>query len=295
MHTGHYYQLLSALSRRLGTWVFDLGAWWVATGYFALFPRRVAVSAAFYGALFPGRSRRFHLVCAWRQFHAFTAVFRDRFLMQSGVALDCRSEGWEHLEEVGRQGNGGVLLMSHQGNWELAAHLMQRRESGMPLMLYMGVREQERIERLQKRDLARRGVRVVAVRRDDASPLDGLEGIRHLQAGGLLAMAGDILWQPGQRSVEAAFLGHTVRLPAAPYLFALLSGSPLLPFFTRRTGPRSHVVRLHPPIEVCARTRAERPAAMARAAQAYADLLEAQVRMSPFEWFHFAPFLEGRG
>lgn len=291
MHTGHYYQFLSSLARRLGTWVFALGAWWVATGYFLLFPRRVAVGTAFYRALFPGRRRGFHLRCTWRQFHAFTGVFVDRFRMESGQPPECRSQGWEHLEAVRARGTGGLLLMSHQGNWELAAHLMQARRLGLPLMLYMGSRESERIERLQKRDLVARGVRVVAVGQGEASPLDGLEGIRHLQAGGLVAMTGDLLWRSDQRAVAVEFLGRTVHLPAAPYLFALLAGSPLLVFFTRRTGPQSHLVTVHPPIFVQARGRGDRQAALARAAQAYARLLEAQVRRSPFEWYHFAPFL----
>jgi predicted LPLAT superfamily acyltransferase len=295
MHTGHFYQLLSSLARRMGSWVFSLGSWWVATGYFILFPRRVAVSGAFYRALFPGRGRWFHLRCAWKQFHAFTGVFGDRFRMQSGDEMDCRSRGWEHVEAVQAWGRGGLLLMSHQGNWELAAQFMRQRQPGLPLMLYMGSREKEQIERLQKQDLAMSGVRVVAVNQGEASPLDGLEGIRHLQAGGLVGMTGDLLWRADQRAVAVEFLGRTAHLPAAPYLFALLAGSPLLVFFTQRTGTRSHLITVHPPIFVRARGREERQAALTQAAQTYARLLEGQVRCSPFEWFHFAPFLEAPG
>jgi predicted LPLAT superfamily acyltransferase len=42
---------------------------------------------------------------------------------------------------------------------------------------------------------------------------------------------------------------------------------------------------------VPAADRSQREAAMALAAQQYADLLEEAVRRHPFQWHHFQPFL----
>jgi predicted LPLAT superfamily acyltransferase len=46
-----------------------------------------------------------------------------------------------------------------------------------------------------------------------------------------------------------------------------------------------------PPLHVAAASRAERQAAVLKAAQVYADSLFDTVRAHPYEWYHFEPFL----
>jgi predicted LPLAT superfamily acyltransferase len=46
-----------------------------------------------------------------------------------------------------------------------------------------------------------------------------------------------------------------------------------------------------PPEYVRAQGRKDRQAAIRKAAQAYAELLEDAVRHHPFEWYHFEPFI----
>ena len=286
---GLYYKLLTLLSRWGGLWLFRTGAWFVATGYYLFFPRRVAASMAFYRALEPGRSAWFYRRCAWRQFHRFTGVFADRFLMQTGQAITHTSEGMAHLDAALTRGRGAILLMSHVGNWELAAHLLKRHQGRRPLLLYMGAREKEQIEKLQKQGLAASGIRIVVAGAATATPLDALEGIQHLKKGGVVSLAGDMVWHTGQRTVPVRFLGHTVHLAAGPHAFALITGAPLFYLFSYRTGPRSHHISLSAPVTVTATSRAGREAAIQASAQAYADRLEAHVRRHPYDWFHFRP------
>ena len=120
------YRFITALSRRTGLWVFQLFAWFVATGYFILFPGRVGNSTRIYKALYPDRHRFYHLWCAWRQFHNFTHLYQDRFVLQHSKELNTTSEGMQHLKDVVLKGKGAILLMSHMGNWEMAAHLLKR-------------------------------------------------------------------------------------------------------------------------------------------------------------------------
>ena len=224
-----------------------------------------------------------------RQFHRFTGVFADRFLLQTGQALHHTSEGMEHLDRLLDDGSGAILLMSHVGNWEIAAHMLKRRRSHLPLLLYMGARQKEQIEKLQKEELAESGIRIIVAGESAGTPYDTVEGIQHLKNGGLISLSGDRVWHPGQRTVKVRFLGHRVSLPLGPHVFALLAGVPLLTFFSHRTGPRSHHVTVGEPRRVTPSSRGERDAALQASAQAYADRLEAHVRMHPFDWFHFRP------
>lgn len=287
----HFYRFLTFVSRIFGTWLFVWSARAIAAGYFVLFPNRATGSVHFYRALFPGRSRLHHWVCAWRQFQSFTSVFLDRYLLKDPGAVQFTFEGREHLYEALREGRGGILLMSHIGNWEVGARLLRRSIPDLRLMLYMGQRARDQIERLQKEELAESGIRIMVADQDNASPLDLVEGVGFIKSGGYVSMSGDVVWHKAQRTVSARMLGHAVRLPEAPFMLALVSGAPLFIAFAGKTGPQQYHFSLSAPIGVRADDRAGRRPAVARAAQAYVDHIEQQVRRSPFEWYHFEPFL----
>ena len=286
---GFVYKLIVSLSKRLGIWVFKGFSWWIATGYFFFIPGRVALSIRFYKALFPDRGFFHHFRCAWRQYHNFTTVYMDRFLLQHTGDISCTRTGWEHLHEALDKGTGGILLMSHMGSWEIAAHLLKLK--GFRLLLYLGEKHREQIERTQKQSLQDLGVKIVAVSPDGGSPFDIVEGIQFLREGGFVSLTGDRLWSEGQRSVAVKFLGHRVDLPEAPHIFALLSGAPLFMFFVSRKGDRSYHLIVSEPQYVKAASREGRRKAVADSAQAYADMLEREVRRRPDEWYHFEPFL----
>ncbi len=289
-----FYRFMALTSRAFGPWLFSLVAKGIAAGYFLFAPQRVGVSVRFYRALFPRRGRAYHLGCAWRQFLNFTSVYLDRILLGEGREIACTHAGWEHLEAAIDRNAGGIILMSHLGNWEIAAHFMQRRRERLRLILYMGMRAKAEIERLQKEDLVRKGIRILAVEKEAGAPFDLVEGLRFIQSGGLISMTGDKLWHSSQRSVPVAFLGHEARLPETPHLLAMLSGVPLFVFFSRRTGRRRYHLSITEPIYIPKVGRRERADAIRRSAQAYADLLSSHLRENPLEWYHFEPFLGPR-
>jgi len=289
-----FYRAIIFLKNHCGRWIFLLFAWHVATGYFLLFPRRVAVSVRFYRRLFPEGGRLYPLWCAWRQYHHFVHVFLDRLLLTEEAKIATTYEGWEHIAAAARSGQGGIILMSHVGSWEIAAQLLGRYGRKLPdlrLMLYLGEKHREQIERRQKKSVEQSGIRIVAVPEDGGSPLDILEGLNFLKGGGLVSLTGDRLWGGEQRTVTVRFAGGEARIPEIPYTLALLSGAPLLIFFVYRTGRGRYHFLTKPPLYVLAASRLERRKAIESAAQAYADLLAETVRAHPYEWYHFEPFL----
>lgn len=286
-----FYKILTTLSNLCGPWLFVLISRGIAAGYFIFLPRRAAVSARFYRALFPQRSWIYHVWCAWRQFQNFTSVYLDRHLLQQKDTISYTFQGREHLLAALEQGHGGILLMSHMGNWEVGARLLRQNIPELRLMLYMGRQAKEQIKQMQKADLMDSGIRVVAVGQADGSPLDLIEGISFLREGGFVSMAGDIVWRADQRAVTARFLGHRIQLPETPYMLAMVARVPLFIFFALHQGDRQYHFSVSPPIWVRAENRGLRQAAIRDAAQAYAGHLESHLRRAPFEWYHFRPFL----
>jgi predicted LPLAT superfamily acyltransferase len=286
---GFWYRLLVRVANLCGTWLFVLVSRIIAFGYF-VFSSRVPESRRFYAALYPERGSLYHLWCTFKQYQNFTTIHFDRFLMGQAQATTFTSDGWEKLEAViGHQ--GAILLMSHLGNWEMAATLLKQQRDDLQLLLYMGVKEKEGVERIQKNDLRRTGVTIIGADQENSSPFTAVEGIRFLQKGGLVSMAGDIVWRSDQRKVRVTFLGHDAYLPEVPFIFSLVSGAPLLAFFAFRTGKNRYHFTLSDPLQIQSTSRQDRPEAIAGAAQQYADLLEQSLRKYPFEWYHFDRFI----
>ncbi len=181
--------------------------------------------------------------------------------------------------------------MSHAGNWEAAAHHLRRILPEINLLLYMGRKQKEEIEKFQKEDLMDSGIRVLAVDEKSGSPFEIVEGVKHLRGGGMISMAGDVLWRKDQRNVKVSFLGHEALLPETPYLFALLSNVPLYFFFAWRTGKGRYHVSISEPIPMKCDSRAQRQQTIIETAQRYADHLAENIRKYPFQWYHFEPFL----
>jgi predicted LPLAT superfamily acyltransferase len=287
---GFWYRQLIRFANLCGPWFFVFVSRIIATGYF-IFSRRVPISRDFYAALYPERGRLYHLWCTFKQYQNFTTIHFDRFLARQAKSTSFTSEGWENLEAVIDSRGGGLLLMSHLGNWEMAATLLKQQRNDLQLLLYMGLKEKEGVERVQKNDLRNSGVTIIGADQENSSPFTAIEGIRFLQKGGLVSMAGDIVWRSDQRKVRVKFLGHDAYLPEAPFIFALVSGAPLLVFFVYRTGKNSYHFTMSDPITIQSVSRKDRPEAIARAAQQYADLLEQSLREHPFEWYHFGHFI----
>jgi lauroyl/myristoyl acyltransferase len=282
------YKILIFFTRTLGLWFFRILSWFIATGYFFLFPVRVADSLKFYGALFPERNFLYHLGCAWKQYHKFTDVYIHRFIRLDEEDIEFIKDGWEYLEEAVQKKTGAVLLMSHIGNWELAAQTLNKK--GLPIMLYLGAKHKEQIEHIQKKILAQSGIRVVATTEDEKSPFALIEGINFLREGGIVSMTGDRLWGE-QSSVTVNFLGHEVHLPDTPHLFALMTGAPLMTFFVYQEAIGKYHIKVSKGRKVSAASRADRKKAVQESAQAYAEDLAGFARKHPFEWHHFEPFL----
>ncbi len=284
-----WYTLLEATTRIVGSWFFAVVSKIIAAGYF-LFSKNVRESRRFYRFLYPEKKGFYHSFCTFRQYQNFTTIHFDRFLASHGKKTTFQSEGWEKLQAVVHK-KGAILLMSHLGNWEIAASILQQQEDKLNLLLYMGIKEKEGVEGLQKERLQEFGVKIIGVERDGGSPFEAVEGIRFLQDGGLVSMTGDIIWREEQRSLQVDFLGGKANIPEAPYVFALVSGAPIFCFFSYRTGKNSYGFSLADPIYINSEQRKDRKRFIRAAAQQYADLLEIQLRAHPLEWYHFDRFV----
>ncbi len=156
-------------------------------------------------------------------------------------------------------------------------------------MLHLGVKQDEQIEKKQKHDLARDGVRVAAASVAEGSPFDLLESIRVLRKGGFVSIAGDRIQRENQRRVEAAFFDGAIRVPVAPHLLSQKASVPIFALFIIRVKNLHYKVVLSEPWFVPRPSDGNRDEPLRASVNRYLAQLEEMVRNHPEHWYRFEP------
>lgn len=282
------YILGNILSFPFFKWVVRFIAFIIGIGYYLFSPSRARRSRDFYKILFPEKTRLHCLYYSLKQYLNFTRVFIDRFIQKDYTQTSWSADGWEFLQEAMSHKRGGIILMSHVGNWDAAAHLLKG--EGASLMIYMGEREKEHLEMQFKNKLKDKGIIIETLQEGENSPFKIIEGINFLRDGGFIAITGDRIWRQDQRTVKVKFLNRWILLSEIPHLMALMSEKPLYIFSSRKLKNNKFHFTSTEPYFVTAENRKERRVAIEKSVNNYSRELESMVRRNPFEWYHFEPF-----
>jgi predicted LPLAT superfamily acyltransferase len=283
-----FHKMIIRASFVLGSWFIRFFAWWIATGYLLFRPPRRRSSLQLYRAIFPHRKGWYRLYCVWRQFHSFAATYADRIEVGSKKGVTISVQGREEIIEAAGRGSGGIILMSHVGNYEVAARGFE--EIGFKHLMIMGEREARQVARDQREALSSRKTRILVATGEGDSVFGGLEAIQFIREGGFVSLSGDLTWTKQRSFLPVRLFDQEVALTSAPHQLALVSGAPLFTLFTFRVKKGVHHITIGPPREVKASSRSERNMALQASAQVYANELEEKVRQNPFQWYIFEPF-----
>ena len=175
---------------------------------------------------------------------------------------------------------GAIFATAHTAGWEILGALLAR-DHHKRVMMVMQRERDEGARQLQ--DAVRRapgGVQIVHVGGD---PLASLPLMRHLREGGVVAVQIDRV-PPGMAGHAVELFGQPGAIPEGPLRLAQLTGAPIVPVFSMRTGHRRYAVHVLEPICV---PRRSGPGAIDAAAQHLADALGAFVGAHPTQWFPF--------
>ncbi len=285
-----FHKMIIRVSFLLGSWFIRFFAWWIATGYLFFRPLRRRSSLQIYRAIFPERRGWYHLYCVWRQFHSFAATYADRIEVDSKKGVTLSIQGKEGIIEAAKRGSGGIILMSHLGNYEVAARAFE--EIGLKHLMIMGEREAREVARDQRETLSSRGIYILVATGQGDSVFGGLEALKFIKEGGFVSLSGDLTWTKQRSPLPVNLFDQNVVLTTAPHLLALISRAPLFTLFTFRVKRGMHKIIISPAREVKASSRSERNMTLQASAQIYADALEEKVRQHPFQWYIFEPFFE---
>ena len=176
---------------------------------------------------------------------------------------------------------GGVIFATaHTAGRESLGALLAREHRKEVMVVMQRERDEVACELQDAMRKVKGGVRIVHVGDD---PLASLPLMRHLREGGVVALQIDRV-PAGMTARSVRLFGKGGSIPDGPLRLAQLTGVPIVPVFSARTGHRRYAVYVSEPI--CVPRRAE-PRAIDAAAQHIADALEEFVSAHPTQWFPF--------
>ncbi|HEX8002814.1 MAG TPA: phosphatidylinositol mannoside acyltransferase [Mycobacteriales bacterium] len=195
-------------------------------------------------------------------------VFRLPVMGRERIVRGVRCENEHLLRDAATSGGGGVAVLPHMGNWDVAGAW-----AVVTGMSFTTVAERLKPEGLFDRFVAFReslGMEVVPLTGGAANPFDLLAD--RLRGGALVCLMGDR--DLTARGVEVTFFGETTKFPAGPAALALKTGAPLLPATLWFEGD-GWVVRMHEPVP---------HTTIPEMTQRVAEVFEEGIRAHPEDW-----------
>jgi lauroyl/myristoyl acyltransferase len=221
---------------------------------------------------------------ALRTYRSYTRETADfmRSLSMSPRDLSAWISPLSKVRKVRPDGNGILLLTGHVGNLELGAVVL-RSLFDCPLTVIVLPDADPAVNRLRQEMRASLGIESLEVRR----AFDTALRIRRLLAENqAVAITCD---RPlGRDRVDVEFFGRRTGFLRTPALIGYLANVPLVPSFMLRqpdgryAGIQSDPIRVAPTGDLDANVQV--------AMQAFASVLEKEVRQYPHLWYHFYPY-----
>jgi len=169
-------------------------------------------------------------------------------------------------------GQGGILLSGHVGNWEIAGNLIKQRITSK-INIVMLDAEVEKVKEFLKNQTGGPGYNLIPIK-DDLSHLILIHAA--LKRKELVAIHADRVSDKG-KVIERPFLGKTASFPAGPFILASRFKVPVFMVYGVKTSARHYELSAK---EAIAGSEEE-------IASQYVEHLETMVRKHPGQWFNF--------
>ena len=229
----------------------------------------------------------------FRQFVAFGVAVCDRFavwqrkIRYEDLVWEDREAGYALIRD--RSWRGQIFVCSHVGNVEICRALVSHHQGFKLNVLVHSRHAQAFNEALNKAGADK--IQLIQVSDLDAALM--MELHQRIEAGEWLAIAADRVPVRGEKTVPVQFLGHSAEMPQGAWLLAGLLKTRVHTLFCIKQNGRYHL-KLRRFLDSTDWKRGERHAAVAAAAQQFADVLAQECAQNPLQWFNFYDFWKAK-
>ncbi|MCM4156755.1 lipid A biosynthesis acyltransferase [Gramella sp. AN32] len=161
----------------------------------------------------------------WSYF-TFGRIQLDRIAITSGLKKKFTFEfdGIEYIQNLLKQGKGGILLTAHIGNFNLAKHFFEERHAEAVVNLVITDFEHRQIKSYLDSVTGKPDVKVIVLK-DDLSHIFHMK--KALENNELLVFAADRFLE-NSKTYDVEFLGKKVKFPHGPFKLAGRNKIPVL-------------------------------------------------------------------
>lgn len=212
----------------------------------------------------------------------FGQTLIDKIAVLAGIGdrLSFTHEGVENIEQVVKEGKGGILLSAHLGNWEVAGHLLKRVEAPINIVMYDG--EADQVKEYMEQFESKRSFNIIFIK-DDLSHIYEMSAA--LNRNELICLHGD-RFRPGNRTMEHEILGEKAHFPAGPFILASKLKAPVCFVFAFKETNFHYHFYAYPSKIYDGRGKE----GMERMLDDYVALLEKKIHEYPAQWFNYYDF-----
>lgn len=222
------------------------------------------------------------ILCFYRYCSNWTDVMLMLRLHNTRLqALIGRRSSQTPLDEALAAGNGAILVSPHLGNWELGG--LGLADLGYKLNVLTYREPNEKVNELREKVRSERGIGIIYVDRDDASPLAIIEAINALRRNEILCLLGER--DGSSNTILVDFFGRSTPFPTGAAYLALASGAPVIPVFVPLEG-NQYATLMEAPIYVRG-GHGQHAQAIRSGMEQLAFVFENYIRRYPDQWYNF--------
>lgn len=153
----------------------------------------------------------------YKNYYLFGQALIDRIVMMAGIKnkFTFNFDDEVYFNEMIAMGKGGLLLSGHVGNWEIAGHLLKKRFT-TPINIVMYDNEHEQLKQFLENETGRRNAKIIVIKENLSHIYEITEALGNNE---FVCMHAD-RFLPGNKTLEAEFLGEKAVFPAGPFVLA---------------------------------------------------------------------------
>jgi predicted LPLAT superfamily acyltransferase len=184
--------------------------------YYFLFSIKSTRAIYYYFNCRLGYGKASSLLKVYSNYYQFGQSLIDKVIVMSGIKnpFTFNFDGENYLNQIVKDGKGGILLSAHIGNWEAAGHLLHRLDTSVNVVMFDG--EDEQIKNYLEGVTGKRNLKTIVIRNDLSHIFQINEALMNNE---LVCMHADRFLE-GNRTISYPFLRKEAQFPLGPFLIA---------------------------------------------------------------------------
>ncbi|RYY30886.1 MAG: lipid A biosynthesis acyltransferase [Chitinophagaceae bacterium] len=219
----------------------------------------------------------------YNNYYRFGMSLIDKVVVMSGMRnrFSFDFDGEEHLHQMVQQGNGGLLLSAHVGNWEIAGHLLKRLGTTINIVMFDG--EQQQIKQYLSTVTGARAVNVIVIKNDISHIYEISEALSRKE---LVCIHADRFVE-GNKTLMLDFVGSPAKFPVGPFVLAATFRVPVSFVFAMKESDLHYHFFATPDQTDTTLSKVQLTQKLARG---FADEMENKLKTYPEQWYNFYNF-----